>query len=610
MATTQIATIFLDRHLRVQCFTPAAQKIFNLLASDVGRSVADITHKLQYDGFIADLQRVRDGLGPIEKEVPADGAGWLLTRVDPYRAADDRTGGVVVTLIDITRRRQAEQDLRESEERFRQFAENSANALWIVNAETRELEYLSPAYERLWGEPRQAIMQNLDHFDEMLHPEDRERVTATLGRLFSGETLSRDYRIVRPDGSTRWIRDVGFPIRDEAGNVVRIAGIAQDITDEKERSGTLEAAQERFRLLVEGARDYAMFLLDPQNTITYWSQGAERVFGWTRGEALGLTGDLIFTPEDRAKGAVQHEMELALRDGAAPDRRWHLRKDGHRLWIDGVMRRLDDEHGNVRGFAKIARDATEQKEAEDALRHARDELEQRVVERTADLLASNDSLERAMAQRRQLEKDLLEISEREKRRIGEDLHDVICQELTATALFLKSYAKRLEGKEPSAAQTLTEAAQLVNRNVGIARDLARGLQPVALKAAGLTAALRELAANTSASHNLVCRLKTPKAIRLRDETLALNIYRIAQEAVRNATKHSGATEIVLCIEREADQFRLVVEDNGKGMRKRGSRKGLGLHIMRYRANVLGGTFHVEARKGGGTKIVCEVPVTR
>ena len=115
-----------------------------------------------------------------------------------------------------------------------------------------------------------------------------------------------NYRIIRPsDGQVRWIRDTGFPIRDERGEIKRVAGVAQDVTAEKERSEELAESEERFRLLVEGARDYAIFLIDPGNQIIYWSAGAERIFGWSAEEALGESGVLIFTPEDRAIGREQ-----------------------------------------------------------------------------------------------------------------------------------------------------------------------------------------------------------------------------------------------------------------------------------------------------------------
>src|SRR5262249_500986 len=162
------------------------------------------------------------------------------------------------------------------------------------------------------------------------------------------------------------------------------------------------------------------------NIITYWSKGAERLFGWSHEEAEGKSGNLIFTSEDRAKGAVEEEIAIALRDGRAPDRRWHMRKDGSRFWTDGIMMRIDEDSGKVRGLAKIGRDANEQRESEDALRQARDELEERVVERTAELTVANAQLQKEIGQRSRLEQEILLISEREKRQIGQELHDSLC----------------------------------------------------------------------------------------------------------------------------------------------------------------------------------------
>ena len=123
----------------------------------------------------------------------------------------------------------------------------------------------------------------------------------------------------------------------------------------------------------------------------------------------------------------------------------------------------------LRGFAKVARDATDQKKAEEALRRARDELEKKVVERTEDLIATNEALQRAIVQRQELETELLEISEREKRRIGEDLHDVVCQELAGAALLLKTASNRFANKNPAASKSLDEAAHVVNHSVNVAR---------------------------------------------------------------------------------------------------------------------------------------------
>ncbi len=744
MASTDIGTIFLDRELRIQRFTPSAQKIFNLLPADLGRPLSDITHKLAYDGLSADVETVLRDLATLEREVSIGEKIWFLTRIAPYRTAGDRIAGVVATFIDITRRRTAEDELKAvsdqmateldrfnitmtavpdfiyhfdlagrftyanqsllnlwrktldqvvgrnfhdldyppeladrlqrqieevittrqrlrdetpyiassgerlyeyiffplleeggsvsavagvtrditerklseqallvSEERFRQFAENSADVFWIVDAATGRLEYLNPITEQMWGEARANLIRDPDRWRALVHPEDRSKAAAAMPRVLAGEVFTVEYRIVRPnDGELRWIRDTGFPIRNEAGDVYRVAGVAQDVTADRARTEALIESEERFRLLVESAHDYAIFLLDPGNRIIYWSAGAERVFGWSAEEALGESGELIFTPEDRAHNQEDEELRNALQHGVASDCRWHLRKDGSRVWIEGVMRRLDDEAGHPRGFAKIARDASDHRRFEDELRAGRDELERRVVERTRDLVSTNKELERTMSQRQELERELLEISEREKRRIGEDLHDGVCQELTATALFLKASSNKVAVDSPEAAAVLEESAQIVNRNVGLTRDLARGLQPADLTGVGLKDALRALASQTGEKGEMKCHFRSARGVRVTDDNIALHLYRVAQEAVKNAVKHSGAENMLIVLDKNSENVCVTVEDDGKGFTPRRRSKGLGLHIMRYRASALGGHLKIAKRKSGGTSVTCVIPIKR
>jgi PAS domain S-box-containing protein len=139
----------------------------------------------------------------------------------------------VATLRDLTERREAEAALRDSEARFRGFAEATQDVLWIADA-TGRLEYLSPAYETVWGEPRALMMQDSRRWMEFLHPDDRQRVQGSYAATLSGERLEIEYRILRPDGTLRWIRDIGFPITDGAGRVYRVAGLARDVTRRKQ----------------------------------------------------------------------------------------------------------------------------------------------------------------------------------------------------------------------------------------------------------------------------------------------------------------------------------------------------------------------------------------
>ena len=290
-------------------------------------------------------------IGPYEKQyIRKDGTRWwgLFTGT---KLGEDFG---VEYVLDVSDTKAAEERLRASEERFRQFAENSADVFWILDAKTQRVEYVNPVYEKMFGQSRAEVMRDQTQRLEVVHPEDREKAAAGLPQALAGGTFVANYRIVRPaDGETRWIRNTGFPIRNEAGEVVRVAGVAQDVTEDKERSELLRESEEKLRLLIEGAPGYAMFLMDTSNHIIYWSKGAELVFGWTADEALGQTGEIIFTPEDRANEVEKKEMAIARRKGSAPDRRWHMRKDGSRIWVDGIMHRLDDEQ---RGIARLCQD--------------------------------------------------------------------------------------------------------------------------------------------------------------------------------------------------------------------------------------------------------------
>ena len=595
-------------------FTYISQSLLDLWRLTYDQAVGKNFHELNYPPELAatlqrQIQKVIETRRPVKDETPYTSAQgrrmyeYLFFPLIGENGSIEGAGGVT---RDITERKQAEQSLRNSEERFRSLADHVPQLVWTNEADGR-VSYRN----RRWVEYSGLDFDEADNpgWQTLVHPDDaggaRERWQEVLAKP---QDFECELRLRHRDGEYRWFIARNIPLRDSGGRVTSWVGSATDIDDLKRAETALRESDQRFQLLVEGTPDYAMFLLDPGNTITFWSAGAEKVFGWNASEAVGQSGEIIFTPEDRVKGTMEKEITIAMEDGRAPDRRWHLRKDGSRLWVDGVMRRIDHKDGSLRGFAKIARDATDQRTVEEALVHARDQLEQRVLERTAEFMQTNRELKNEISRRQELERDLLQISDRERRRIGEDLHDIVCQELTATALFLKSGSNQANNE--AAAKTLAEAAQVVNRNVTLARDLARGFQAAVIGPGGLLELLRTLCKQANERSDVHCHLKLPRAIRLRDETIAVNLYRIAQEALRNALAHSGATEIVICVERERDMVRLVVEDNGKGFRQRKRTKGLGLHIMRYRANALGGSLEIKTRVGGGTRLVCEVPARK
>ena len=498
------------------------------------------------------------------------------------------------------------EQLRLSEKRLRTIADNVPQLIW-----TNEGDGYADYFNRRWHE-----YTGLTHeesaglgWQKVVHPDDvAASVTRWQHALSKAEVFDCEYRLRGVNGEYRWFIGRNVPLRED-GDVIGWFGTATDINDRKQIEAALRDSDERFQLLVQGTPDYAMFLLNPENSISFWSHGAERVFGWTRAEAIGRSGDIIFTSEDRAKGAVEEEISTAIRDGAADDRRWHLRKNGHHIWVDGVLRRLDHQDGSLRGFAKIGRDASEQHAMEEALRNANDEMEQQVIERTRELRATNRELERTIKQRQRLEKELLEVSEREKRRIGEDLHDGVCQELTATALLLNSAAKEMASRDAAAAQKIDECARMVNRNVIIARELARGLQAIDLAAIGLKDALRDLTATAGHNTQIKCRFKAGRDVKMEDD-VAFHFYRIVQEALKNAIKHSGAKNILILLDQDETHACVRVQDDGKGFNSAQIQgNGLGLQMMRYRANALCGELTIKRRKKGGTEVTCRIPTT-
>jgi two-component system CheB/CheR fusion protein len=245
MASTSIATIFLDRDLVITRYTPTATELFHLIPTDVGRPLSDLTNQLDYPELNTDAEQVLRTLMPAEREV-YDGEHWFLARLQPYRTLEDRIGGIVLTLVDLTERKRATESLRISEERL--------------------------------------------------------------------------------------------------------------------------------RIVIESAKEYAIFTFDDQRMVTSWYSGAQMMFGYSEDEMLGQSADILFTPEDRAKGDPEHEANRARDEGHAENERWHLRKDGSRFYGSGSVMPLRSEPEELLGYVKIMRDLTESKQAQEDLEQQMEEL--------------------------------------------------------------------------------------------------------------------------------------------------------------------------------------------------------------------------------------------
>jgi PAS domain S-box-containing protein len=248
-AALDYAIFLSDPEDRITDWLPGAQAVFGWTAEEVVGEPAAITftpedRESQQDKWETETAR-KEGVAPnVRWHIRKDGRRVFIegsTRA--LRDADGTLLGFLKIGQDVTERRAAEERLRESEERFRQFGEASSDLIWIRNAETLQFEYVSPAFETIYGQSRKTVLtgDTLQRWADLIHPEDREQTLVRIKEVRAGERITHEFRIVRPsDGEIRWIEDTDFPILDEAGHVQRVAGIAKDVTGEKASAARLE----------------------------------------------------------------------------------------------------------------------------------------------------------------------------------------------------------------------------------------------------------------------------------------------------------------------------------------------------------------------------------
>ena len=616
MNSTDTATVFLDRINRVKRFTPRARELFNLLPGDVGRPLLDLSHRLRYDELLADVSQVLESLQTVEREVQSDDRGWYIAKVLPYRTDTDRIDGTVLTFIDITARKRAEDAVREQEEQFRRAIEDAPIPI-IMHAEDGEVLQLSRSWTELTGYSLKDL-PTIDAWLSRAYGFGGDAVRKYMQELFSGaqRVLDVEFELRTRDGKQRqWSFSASAPgtLRDGRKFII---GMAVDITDRRRASAALVRVEERLRLMLESVADYAIFTMDAAGVIDSWNLGAQRLFGFTEEEALGQASAIIFTPEDRAKGADEEEMRIARERGAAPDERWHVRKGQGRFFASGVLScmRSGDQ---VIGYVKVAQDLTEKRETEEALRRARDELEARVAERTSELARSNAALRREVAQRAESQElrvrllgHLVDAQENERKRLSRELHDQLGQQLTALTLKLATL-KSMHGL-PAEVRSELDALEAIAKQVDLDIDhLAWELRPTALDDLGLVEALNDYVKTWSSHFGLPAKLHTAGIERERLSGVAETVlYRIAQEALNNVAKHAGASGVELILEQRADHVSLIVEDDGIGFEVDEAvvnPDSLGLVGMRERAAFAGGTLEIESRPGKGTTIFVRIP---
>ena len=293
-------------------------------------------------------------------------------------------------------------------------------------------------------------------------------------------------------------------------------------------------------------------------------------------------------------------LDLKLADGSGPDLAAELQRERQAVPFVVVTGR-----GDERAAVEVMRQGALDYVMKDAA--LLDHLPA-VAQRALHAVAQDRALAAAQAEHRRLERELVAISERERHSIGADLHDNLGQQLTALELMC-TLAKTEAPPHPALARRLDQMARMLREAITQVRFLARGLVPVGPGPDSLQFGLAELAERTSALGRPRCRLECPEPVAVADPFLAGHLYRIAQEAVNNTVKHAGAKEVVIRLLRREGALLLAVEDDGNGLSRGKSTptEGIGLSVMRHRANAIGAALAVESRRGGGVSVRCSLP---
>jgi PAS domain S-box-containing protein len=498
----------------------------------------------------------------------ADGAlRWIEVRNRPI--ADPATGKfarLVGVAIDITERKQAADALRESEFRYRTVAELTSGFVYEATVDEQgetQVVWASPGFSEFFGGSFEEL--NRIGWRAAFFPADHASAIERRRKLRRGERAELELAVRTMRGEKRWIHLANQPLVALDGSISRYIGVVHDITDRKTNEEVLRSQALAVEVMHEG-----VVLSDSGGVIRMTNPAFDRMFGASAGSMIGrhldelpcdppLDRRIAESTDDTARPGVPLLSELTVRGSPEVD---------GALFVEAAITSLVLR--GERFWLTMLQDTTA---------------------------------------RRQLEREVLEVSNREQQRIGNDLHDGLGQELTGIALLLRGLENRAEREAPALSPSIEEVALLVNDAIFTTRALARGLSPVTFDRGGLSNALDSLAKRLSAMFHIDVRCAADDSLDGGLESAnALHLYRIAQEAVTNAAQHGHAGNVRITLGTDGDRGLLRIEDDGGGFNPASLQsKGLGLRIMRYRAQMMAGSLRIESAKARGTTVSCWFP---
>jgi len=493
---------------------------------------------------------------------------WIEVRNRPIAdPGSEKFARLVGVAIDVTERKHAADALRESEFRYRTVADLTSGFVYeakVDEAGEVEIVWASPGWDTFFGGSFEEI--NRIGWRQFVNPADHNAQIRRRQRLRTGERTEMELSLRTLSGASRWVHLANQPIVARDGAMNRYIGVVHDITDRKVNEEVLRSQALAVEVMHEG-----VVLSDSHGVIRMTNPALDRMFRVSPGELIGKHLDELPCDPPLDRRIAEFADEAGTRIGAplVSELTVHgARESDGALFVEGGITSLVLR--GERFWLTMLQDATA---------------------------------------RRQLEREVLEVSNREQQRIGNDLHDGLGQELTGIALLLRGLENRAEREAPALSQSIEEVALLVNDAIFTTRALARGLSPVTFDRGGLAMALEGLARRLSAMFHIDVRCEADVALERGLESVnALHLYRIAQEAVTNAAQHGTAGLVQIALRVDGERGLLRIEDNGGGFNPAMHQsKGLGLRIMHYRAQMMAGSLRIESARARGTVVSCWFP---
>jgi PAS domain S-box-containing protein len=579
------AILATDDELNLTAWNRAAEEIYGWKAEEVaGRKVHEVIRSEFTDALRAEALKALAETGRFSTEVVQfnrDGRRlWIQGDTMALRDEVGRITGYVCAFRDISERRQAEEALRESEERYRDLFENANDIIYIHDLRGNYTSFNKAALKITGYTREEALRLNLA---DVVAPWNLEQARQRIAEKVAGRVPSTGYvlEIIAKDGS-RIALEIKSRLILQDGVIVGIQGIARDIS---ERMRAEEALRKSEAYLAEGQK-LSHTGSGSWNVATgemFWSQETYRIYGFDPPKATP-SYDLfleIVHPEDRL--FVDQSLESVVRERSEYDIEFRIvRPDGSVRYIHSVGHPVINQAGDVTEVIGSDLDVTERKQAEE--------------------------------ERRQLLRRLMAAQEEERKRIARELHDQLGQQVCALSLKL-SALKRAYGAQVDLGEQIDSLQAITKGLVADVDFLVRELRPTALDDHGLLVALTTYVKNWSKHFGIQAETHTfgMEEYRLSDEIESV-LYRVTQEALTNIAKHARAGNVAIVLEHRNNHVSLIVEDDGKGFdveqELNTEQRGAGLIGIHERVTLVGGTVEIESKRGDGVTVIVRIPTPR